>query len=583
MIRIFLRCFGLLACLLLTACSASHDSNIDRLEQIKAYGNENPKEALVMLDSLELEIRDASEYTRYKYDLLRVRLSDKADILPSSDIMIRRLMAYFGEKGTNAEKQEVYYYAGSTYRDLQDTPRALEYFFRSLDYATDFPGECDQIMLRNTYSNLNYLYYMVKDYPDALEMGIRELESCRLTHTDVVRPFVHIGTLYHVMDSLELAEIALDSAYTHIVQSGHISQYQESLVFLLYQYSYMDKIERARECAMLIDRNPLVDFEANTCMAFAWYYELLGKNDSACIYFKRVLDDGTDVDNMYDAARHMFSIYYDAGDSRNANMYADKYMQLSSSLDFGKRQELAATVNNLYQYHLDQKKEQKLRDEKERYKTFLLLLASCSMLFLCTGYICYIKWKKKRLRKEARLSSELQRVTKNEKELTACVKKKEAELQVARRSLEHSTKEMNRLQQELNCVSGKVKEYNAALERKEQELLEKLEQNKTFIRLLHQSELEGKAEDVVDAIKKSSVGKMEMGTADWRQLYEAVDELYPTFKDRLVKEFGDFTEQQMQVCYLMRIGLTKHQIQNITGLARVTIWRWTKKYSWVTN
>ena len=39
----------------------------------------------------------------------------------------------------------------------------------------------------------------------------------------------------------------------------------------------------------------------------------------------------------------------------------------------------------------------------------------------------------------------------------------------------------------------------------------------------------------------------------------------------------------MQVCYLMRIGLTKHQIQNITGLARVTIWRWTKKYSWVTN
>ena len=581
--RFFLRCFGLLACLLLTACSAPHDSCIDRMEQIKAFGNENPREALVMLDSLELEVRDASEYARCKYDLLRVRLSDKADIVPSSDMMIRRLMTYFGEKGTNAEKQEVYYYAGSTYRDLQDTPRALEYFFRSLDYANDFPDECDQIMLRNTYSNLNYLYYMVKDYPDALEMGIRELESCRLTHTDVVRPFVHIGTLYHVMDSLEQAEMALDSAYTHIVQSEDISQYQESLVFLLYQYSYMEKKERARECAMLIDRNPLEDFEANTCMAFAWYFELLGKNDSACIYFKRVLEDGKDVDNMYDAAKHMFRIYYDAGDTRNANMYAEKYMQLSSSLDFGKRQELAATVNNQYQYHLDQKKEQRLRDDKERYKGFLLLLASCSLFLLLVGYICYIKWKNKRLRVEARLSSELQRVTENGKELAACIKEKEAELQAARRSLEESTDELNRVQQELIRVSNEVNEYSAALLRKEQQLSEKLEQNKTFIRLLHQSELEGRAEDVVEAIKKSSVGKMNMGTADWRQLYEAVDELYPAFKDRLVKELGDFTERQMQVCYLMRIGLTRHQIQNITGLARVTVWRWTTKYSGVTN
>lgn len=72
-----------------------------------------------------------------------------------------------------------------------------------------------------------------------------------------------------------------------------------------------------------------------------------------------------------------------------------------------------------------------------------------------------------------------------------------------------------------------------------------------------------------------------MSTADWKQLYQAIDELYPLFNDRLLKELGHFNEQQMQVCYLMRAGLSKPQIQNMTNLSRVTIWRWVKKYDWV--
>ena len=31
----------------------------------------------------------------------------------------------------------------------------------------------------------------------------------------------------------------------------------------------------------------------------------------------------------------------------------------------------------------------------------------------------------------------------------------------------------------------------------------------------------------------------------------------------------------------MRIGLSKPQIQNMTNLSRVTIWRWVKKFDWV--
>lgn len=575
------RCICLLITLLIMSCSNSNDNPLNEMEQIKEIGNEDPQQGLAMLDSIEIRIRNESEYVKHKYDLLRIRLNDKANNIPISDIMIKQLMAYFEEKGSVAEKQEVYYYAGSTYRDLQDTPRALENFFKSLDFAIDNPKECDPIILRNTYSNLNYIFYKVQDYPNAARMGLKELETCRLMNSDAFVPFMHLGASYLALDSTKQAKTALDSAYAHIVQSGDISRYQAALFLLLYDYSVLGETQKAKECAALIENNPLDVFSTHSCMAFSRYYELLDMNDSAVIYCKRILDEKKDIDNMYEAAKHLFRIYNSTGDTNNAGKYAEIYMRLSDSLDFGKRQELAATVNNQYQYHLDQKKEQYLRDEKERYQNTLIIVFFTTLLLASCGYILYIRKKNEHLKVIAGLSSELQRISDDDRQLREDIKKKEKELSKSRKSLEYTSNELNSVKQELQRVNKELEENNEALKEKEEQLAERMEQNKSFIRLLHQSELEGKAEDVIHAIRQSSTGRMNMESADWKQLFNAVDELHPTFKDRLLKELGNFTEDQKRVCYLMRIGLSKPQIQNMTNLARVTIWRWAKKYDWV--
>jgi DNA-binding NarL/FixJ family response regulator len=72
-----------------------------------------------------------------------------------------------------------------------------------------------------------------------------------------------------------------------------------------------------------------------------------------------------------------------------------------------------------------------------------------------------------------------------------------------------------------------------------------------------------------------------MSKSDWLRFYHAVDEFLPDLMERLAHHFGKFTEQQQQVCYLMRIGLTNSQIHNMTNLSRATVWRWVKKYNWV--
>jgi len=553
---------------------------MDRLDQIKHVGDSDPATALAMLDSLEIEMRAESEYTRNKYDLLRIRLNDKADKTATSDIVIKSLLGYFEREGTVQDKQEVCYYAGSVYRDLQDTPRALEYFFRSIEYAED-AEDCDSVMLQNTYSNLNYLYYGVQNYQEAVATGRKELEVCRALGRDKVVPLLHLGGALMATDSTRQAKAYLDEALQAIESSNKIAHQQGNLHNLLCHYVELGERQNAERCRKLIDGDPIRDFAAFPCIALAMYYQMTGRTDSASVFLNRVIDDGTDINNMYDAAKMLYQMYDAQGNQPKALHYARIYMQLSDSLDFGKRQQLAATVGNEYQYHLDQKKEQQLRDAKEHYKLAVAVVCAVALLLLCLGYAVYVRRRNRHLEQITALSQELQGKADDEQRLRQEIDLRERKLSEAKYQLEKQDDELGKVKAQLDKVSTELTGYDIELREKEQRLTEKMQQNQTFLNLLHQSELEGKAEDVIEAIRQSSEGKKKMQPADWKQLYRAVDELYPTFQDQLLKELGTFTEQQMQVCYLMRIGLSKPQIQNMTNLSRVTVWRWVKKFDWV--
>ena len=152
---------------------------------------------------------------------------------------------------------------------------------------------------------------------------------------------------------------------------------------------------------------------------------------------------------------------------------------------------------------------------------------------------------------------------------------------VSRESLKEKSNELDDVKQKYQTAHQELLEYDEALKKTEKQLEERKEQNKTFIKLLHQSEFEASAEDVIKAVREASKGKKEMTMAEWKQLYQAVDELYPTFHETILKQPERLSEKEMQVMYLLRIGLSKRQIMNMTDMARVTIWRWEKKFEWV--
>lgn len=524
--------------LLVSLLSCGRSRYLDTLDNIKRVGDSNPDTALLMLDSLAEGVRGESEYVRNKYELLKIRLCDKAYRPATSDVAIRNLMGYFGDKGSSLEKQEVFYYAGSVYRDLCDTPRALEYFLNSLDYAQS-GMVYDTVMLRNTYSNLNDLYYNVQDYGNAALMARKELEVCRLLDSDRLIPYLHLCSSYIGLDSLSLASAATDSAFNIFRASSVHERNNDDLVYVLYYYSMINNKRMASLCHTMIMKDSSICSGFIPSLFFAYYYDCVEKKDSAIAYCEKALELSESLEERYDATKLLFALNKSNGDDKTACRLAYSYMQLSDSLDFGKRQEKAAQINNQHKYYIDKNRERMLNEQKEKYRRTLYLVSFIAIMLLCLGYVIHITRRNRQLNKILSLNVEIERVSLQEKNL------------------------------------------RDELARKESELYEKMAQNKTLVRLLHQSELTDKAEEVIESIRQVSNGEKTMSQSDWDQLFTAVNALYPDFKEQMVNKCDALTEQQIQFCYLLRIGLSNVQIKNVTNMSRVTVWRWMKKFEWI--
>lgn len=251
-------------------------------------------------------------------------------------------------------------------------------------------------------------------------------------------------------------------------------------------------------------------------------------------------------------------------------------MQLSDSVNFGKRQELAATVKNQFKYYKNVEEENRIKKENAKYQNWTWTLIAIVLLISLTFALIYFYNKNKHLKEILRFNDKLGELQTEKEQMAGKAAKTEADYKRIKKSLDVSnvrlaevTKEIERTEQELKT--------------KEKLLSEKLEQNKRYLSLLHKADLEDKAEDVIQTIRSASEGKYRLSSADWQRLYHAVDKLQPDLMNKMMLHIGKFTEQQQQVCYLLSIGLTNAQIENLTDIPHVTVWRWVKKFNWIYN
>lgn len=554
--------------------SCKDNSLLSKMDQIKTVGDENPALALKMLDSIYVDARNASEYTIMKYDLLKIRLEDKSYIPHTSNRTIENLMKYFEDNGTIKDKQEAYYYAGSVYRDLDDTPRAIENFYKSIETVDNKnKKECDSIILRNAYSNLHYLFVNVQDYNNALKMAQMDYSISKALNKMTINTIIQITTAYLNMDMEKEGIHYLDEAFNCIKDKKYANE--DNFIYLvLYHYSNLNLKDKANECYNLIKKRKLKRMDAFVRNILGNYYMLIGQQDSAIACYEYIINEKKNELAMYDTSKKLFLIYSENGNKDKAIKYGAEFVRMSEKLDFAKNSELAATVNNKYKYHLDQSRMQRMESERTMYLRIAIIIGFSAVLLTLAFVIFYMRKKNITLRRQLALTDSLNSVKAQMSDIKKNTLLKEQQLASAQ-------SEITAKEQKMKEISEELQHNEQLLETTQKRLNDKMKQSEQLMQMLHKAELEDSASDVVEAVRKSAEGKKKLSATEWQQLYSAVNSLYPDFKDSLMSRDGNLSEQQMQMCYLMRIGLTGPQINNVVDISRTTVWRWTNANKWI--
>ena len=562
----------LIAIISFLCISCKDNSLLSKMDQIKTVGDENPALALKMLDSIYVDARNASEYTIMKYDLLKIRLEDKSYIPHTSNRVIENLVKYFEDNGTIKDKQEAYYYAGSVYRDLDDTPRGIENFYKSIEAVRD-KRECDSIILRNAYSNLYYLFVNVQDYNNALKMAQMEYSISKAINNTTINTMNQITNAYIDLDMNKEGLRYLNETFNLLKDKKYAKE--DNFIFLvLYNYSHLKLKDKANECYNLIKKRKLKRMDAFVRNILGNYYMLIGQQDSAIACYESIINEKKNEYAMYDTSKKLFHIYSENGNKDKAIKYGAEFVRMSEKLDLAKNSELAATVNNKYKYHLDQSRMQKMESERTMYLRIAIIIGFSAVLLTLAFVIFYMRKKNITLRRQLALTDSLNSVKAQMSDIKKNTLLKEQLLASAQSEIADKEQKMKEISEELQ-------HNEQLLETTQKRLNDKMKQSEQLMQMLHKAELEDSASDVVEAVRKSAEGKKKLSATEWQQLYSAVNSLYPDFKDSLVSRDDNLSEQQMQMCYLMRIGLTGPQINNVVDISRTTVWRWTNANKWI--
>lgn len=555
--------------------SCNHDASvIKQLENIKQVGDKNPRKAMLMLDSVKIEEQSWTKHTRMICNLLDIRLHDKAYIPTTSDLKIKPIVAYFNRHGNAIERQEAYYYAGSVYRDLQNYPQAITYFLQSKDICEN--GEiADSVMLTNTYSNLDWLYYKVQDYKNSTIMSEKECVLAKALGILDASTAQNLGASQLRNGQTSKAKASFSQALS-LVQKGDSSDIT-NIFHLLYHFSKLKMMPQAKVCYDMVKIKIPQDSLPSECIRDLGEYYLLTNNfNSAIDCYKLVVSREDNLENVYDASKILFKLYNYLGDIRTSNYYGKIFIDISDTLNLGKRQELAATANNLYQYHRDQKREKDIAERGETYKNIALGTLATLLPLTIIAFLLYIRKRRRSTREILVQRQTIDAYSKRNSDLQEEIEKQKDMLRAKEASLSDA-------QARLQEVTRQTEQYMDKIREQEKILAEKMDQNRSLMRLMHKAELESSAGDIVNTVRETSKGKHKMTAKEWNILIQAVDELYPEFSSALADKLGRIDKNELHVCYLMRIGLTNPQIINVTSLPHSTVWRWTKKFEWITT
>lgn len=507
----------------------------------------NPQQSLALLDSISEDMSSAPEHERMYYRLLCIKASDKAYIQHRSDSSILPLIDYYEHSGNRNRLAEVYYYAGSVYRDLNDAPRALDYFQKALDNMSD---DTDLRLKSNAFYQVGFLFVFQNLRQKALE-SYKRAYCCDSILRDTVSMIECLRTIAVTYSNVGKSDSSLyyyKKAYNLAAISNNKEMVREVLGQMSELYIDIGDYEKAKRYLM-----PYIEIENNIAAQISNYsmaadlYFNIEQYDSAKYYCKELLRRGMVLAKLK-ACSMLLKIASIEKKWREVPQYISLYEQYADSLNKITATESVVRMDAMYNYQLREKENLQLRIERSRY-IIVFLLVFVSLCAILVSLVFYnMRQKKKRLCLELQVKS-LEQV-------------KTDIFEKSRRFIESNKEKIRNLEKQLHEACLLNEELTKTLARQKADLVsanERAERNIIKKNTVAEKLLTSKANNI---IRKRLEQNRAITNKDWFEIDAIVNNIIDDFKVRLYSIIN-LSAHEYRMCILIRMGLGTTEISNL--------------------
>ena len=544
----------LLLCLLCVASCHRRPTYPSSLLRADSLADANATEALSLLHQLEADTATWSGAARMYHQLLTVKAQDKAYIPHTSDSVMLPILHYYEHGGDKDLLPTAYYYMGSTCRDLNDGPRALEYYQKALDVMPVGAS----VLRRVTNNQMGFLFYRQYLFDQALSCYLASLrnDSVMNDKAEIASDLVNIGYIYRCREELSTALDYYKSAKEVLAGVDDIKAMDEIDAQIASLYLELQMYEEAKQAIQSPLQHASRSTISNVYSIAAKVYYYIGEIDSAKILYRQLLNVG----NIYGkqaAYQHLADIAFDNGEIREGLDYICHFSMITDSIQQITSTESIAQMNALYNYQkaIEEREAVMVRMNKNRWT---ILMLSLSLIIILLGVWLFHRRTKKRRQAMLDKLEELEQT----REMMRIAD--ERAIENLRRQIEELEKQLESNAIERKDLYWVISAQKNTIQSHLLEAEERMRQNETLDEQLKNSEIYA---HIINLINKR---KRHLSQRDFDNLKKTYEEVAPVFMEKLLG-LCTFNDIELEVTLLRRMGISPTDIAFLTSYVKSKI------------
>ena len=362
------------------------------LETADSLAYVNPDSAVALLQSVEAEMMASTPVVRHLYDLLTIKARDKAHLRLTSDSLILDILDYYEHGGDPNKLPEAYYYAGRVFRTMGDAPQAIDYFQKAQTSLNALDLRKLPAANAERYEKLKGTIMAQKGYIFRNQHLYRESEECfkqayilDSLSNDTVGMFMDLNDIGYVKQIAGDNEQALHHFDMAAKMAGEYgdSLYLENII--VQKCQCLIKMKRYDEVAENLQSFHPHFTRSNSEIInslFGEYYWKTGESEKAVPYFKWLYESGS-IYSRSNAALWFSDYETKRGNAKEALRYTAVFSNYQQQLRKLKNEEVTALTSSLYNYHLREQENQRLKAKQEVQKLSLWAALIIAFLLAC--------------------------------------------------------------------------------------------------------------------------------------------------------------------------------------------------------